>query len=319
MARLFTVMVLLCLAGSSSCAPPLRELDAAIPWSHGGDGFSDAPGAGACFFLDGFAFSQPGVGIDLTGDGAPDAALNNAFARELEYFNALFYNAIDSGQLLSMIEVAGLGSPYAGEDDAVTVKFYECQDADGDISNNHCLEPGCGHMLADPDHIVDGQTLYRTAPAPLQDHRVRGELTSTLYMKVTDHALPIGRTSFDLLVPDDLGVIADSIMGGAATAHGLDFVTLCEFFPDPCPPFIPANMTLAVTLRERGFQPDVDLDGDGLETFEIDPASYEVLSCRDGDGTPIDGAGCLHDARVADGYSLCFDLHGIPGQLSYTP
>ena len=320
MARLLMIVAPLCLTAGNACTPSAPQDHHAAPsWESGGDGYLDPPGQGACYFIDRFALNQTGAEIDLTGDGEPDATLNHAFARELEYFNLQLNNLIESGRYLSMIEVAGLGLPYAGEDDAVTLKFYPCHDADADIANNACLEPGCGHMLADPDFMIDGQSLYRTAPAPLRDHRVLGQLSATLYIKISDHALPIRRTTFDLRLPADLGVITDSLMCGAATAHGLDLIPLCHLFPDPCPPFIPPDMTMAVTLAERGYQPDVDLDGDGLETFDTDPATYEVVSCRDGDGAVIAGAGCLHDGRVADGYSVCFDQHAVPGQLDYSP
>ena len=67
-------------------------------------------------------------------------------------------------------------------------------------------------------------------------------------------------------------------------------------------------------IRLRPTAPDVDLDGDGLESFRVarsGPAGCQpvVTACIDGDGTVIEGRGCYNDPRIADGYSsaLTFD------------
>ncbi len=55
-------------------------------------------------------------------------------------------------------------------------------------------------------------------------------------------------------------------------------------------------------------QPDVDLDGDGLEFYVIDESGpfgcqAVVTACIDGDGTRIEGHDCTSDRRMADGWS----------------
>jgi hypothetical protein len=55
-------------------------------------------------------------------------------------------------------------------------------------------------------------------------------------------------------------------------------------------------------------QPDVDLDGDGLEFYEVDDSGpfgcqAVISACIDGDGTRIAGHDCPGDARMADGWS----------------
>jgi hypothetical protein len=68
------------------------------------------------------------------------------------------------------------------------------------------------------------------------------------------------------------------------------------------------------------FQPDVDLDGDGLETFydteSADPDAGtlkdgRIDKCVDGDGTVILGLDCPSDSRIADGYKMIFVIHGV--------
>jgi hypothetical protein len=53
-----------------------------------------------------------------------------------------------------------------------------------------------------------------------------------------------------------------------------------------------------------GVSPDLDLDGDGLERFELDSDS-RIETCRDGDGfTTIPGRDCWQDPRMADAFAL---------------
>jgi hypothetical protein len=52
-----------------------------------------------------------------------------------------------------------------------------------------------------------------------------------------------------------------------------------------------------------GVSPDVDLDGDGLERFVLDAAG-RLQRCIDGDSTPIEGAECWRDPRIADGFGV---------------
>jgi len=58
-----------------------------------------------------------------------------------------------------------------------------------------------------------------------------------------------------------------------------------------------------------GLRPDVDLDGDGLESFVIDDEN-RITTCIDGDRTVIAGRDCWGDPRMADGFSLTIALEG---------
>ncbi len=68
-------------------------------------------------------------------------------------------------------------------------------------------------------------------------------------------------------------------------------------------------------------QPDVDVDGDGLEYFEVvrtgPPNCQAVISaCIDGDGTRVPGAACALDPRFADGFSAGMVIHGTHATIS---
>jgi len=51
-----------------------------------------------------------------------------------------------------------------------------------------------------------------------------------------------------------------------------------------------------------GLSPDLDMDGDGLETFEISDEG-RLLRCVDGDRVVIEGRECWRDPRIGDGKS----------------
>ena len=60
-------------------------------------------------------------------------------------------------------------------------------------------------------------------------------------------------------------------------------------------------------------QPDIDLDGDGLERIETVAGAggaRQISACVDGDGTRITGRMCANDPRIADGFTAAFQLQG---------
>jgi len=62
-----------------------------------------------------------------------------------------------------------------------------------------------------------------------------------------------------------------------------------------------------------GIQPDFDLDGDGLETIDVE--NGVVARCHDGSGAVIEGIGCGCDPAIADGFSFSFEYDFVPAQL----
>ncbi len=87
---------------------------------------------------------------------------------------------------------------------------------------------------------------------------------------------------------------------------------------EPSVPFTLADIAIGgmdlSLARAPGASPDLDLDGDGLERFEIDRGDGRcvpvVTACVDGDGTRIPGRRCLEDPRIADGFSVELGFRG---------
>jgi hypothetical protein len=89
------------------------------------------------------------------------------------------------------------------------------------------------------------------------------------------------------------------VLGGAITQCSLSRAE----------PSILAYSLLHDLHRLFQLDPDIDLDGDGLETITTVDNQTDIVSCTDGDGTTvIEGADCPCDPRMADGYSIAFEL-----------
>ena len=101
-------------------------------------------------------------------------------------------------------------------------------------------------------------------------------------------------------------------------SFGSGFITI----PDACGGGDP-NSTLfdwmvggarIAVVNVRPTQPDVDIDGDGLERFEVTGGSGcqpVITACIDGDGTRVPGRTCANDPRFQDGYSSALSTDAI--------
>ncbi len=89
--------------------------------------------------------------------------------------------------------------------------------------------------------------------------------------------------------------------------------------PNVVDPEFPPDTRALSGLVAEGYQPGVDLDGDGLERIELVSTSTAaapgaVARCVDGDGvTVIEGEDCTRDPRIVDGYEtvLLFRLDPV--------
>lgn len=88
-----------------------------------------------------------------------------------------------------------------------------------------------------------------------------------------------------MLVRDNAINLADVIVGGVQLGNFLDVVVAT--------------------------QPDIDMDGDGLEHYVVlagTDCQAVIVSCIDGDGTPIPGRACVTDPRMQDTISAAFQF-----------
>lgn len=314
------------------------------------DGCDAACRADIAMVIDSLSLGDRGEGCDLTGDGSVD----NAFARALGLLGSalgpLISNAIESGNLIMLMDFLGLDDPLGASDDDLRVAWLQGGDVDGDVSNNF---GGAGVFYVNPSSInPDGSPttsiqsqiassmltggpedipLPLPIPIELQQGHVEGRVQP-------DAVGPyrIGNPDTDergLLcggVPVSLLALLDGFLGGTGgmletdpPCDGGDPATLVDLIiggGDATASFGGRSFPLSF----RATPPDLDLDGDGLEGFVVqstgpDACQPVVVACTDGDGTRIDGRNCYNDAAIADGYSAAFKFTAVRATLAPMP
>lgn len=264
----------------------------------------------------------PSLGPSLVLDDMHIASLKeeaHAFSLLGMVLNGQLQSAIQGGTLLLGLEVRDLDDPSGQNDDMVSVGMYGLGDSDMDPADN--FNPDNPEQFTttqlftgnggDPTihftsaSIAGGQLQADSVgllsipglPIPFQNPSISGALAPTADSKYI-RTLENGRLKG--VIPASVLAFAPNItMGQCKGATLLDVIsTGCGFL---------------------ALQPEVDLDGDGLEKFFDDTGSDGdggvakdgvIDRCVDGDGTEILGTDCVNDARIKDGYRLIFVIHG---------
>lgn len=300
-------------------------------------GQDDAPGSGRAFVLSELGVAPQGVGFDLDDRcRGPGDCVDNAAWQLGALLNDPMRQFILGGYLLYAIELTGKAA-HSG-DGALTVRFYTVSDADEPFfpANNFSPPVGeerCCEFLIDPGALIgDPPQALTRAPA-----RARAGMIQTLApAEVSLKPPPIeGEEDFDwsLVVlqflnqaylsfelrsdPERLvrgrlgGVMRTAALGRAPNPY-------CRTLNMLCPRQLPDSTMLDLFVSI--LQPDIDLDGDGLERLELG-ANGRVARCFDGNGAEIVAPvlsppwACALDPRMADGFSVAFEFTAVPATL----
>lgn len=275
-------------------------------------------------------------GCDYTGDGEPDNSFSRALGPAVTLLNRMFIQSgIESGDLLFLVPLLGLDDPSGANDPSFTAGWMQGEDADMNPDNNFS---GMGSFLAAEDGFdafgnplaafesrsmmsrvsggpEDVEIPLEIIPLELRRGRIHGEFTASggEVSGLTDARLcgAVPLSTFALL-PN----LLDFIGGGmsAPTCDGSDIpATMADLLVAGAPRggFIPL----------RGQQPDVDLDGDGLESFEVVNVGERgcqpvIVGCIDGDGTRVEGRGCAGDRVFEDGFSAGLRMSAVRGNIT---
>ena len=238
---------------------------------------------------------DPLVGFDLDGDQEVD----NLLSAIAVVINQRFAGDIFNGKLLTLAELRDMPAGVGTDDTDVTLVIYGGVDIDSDNMNNFTGEAefyyshewvdldDCSPLAASPGSYVGGTLTTEQADIQLQIESLGGLVT-------------LARSKIAVTIEADTAG-AKTLMDGPALFGGA---------------VLPCALAMAEgsigesahdDLRRLNMQPDIDMDGDGLEVVEGDSAG--ILRCIDGDGvTAIEGAMCGCDPRIADGYSISFQL-----------
>jgi hypothetical protein len=276
------------------------------PIDAGPDATADAPvdaplnravcpdGYGPSFIADSVVVPPQSMGFDLNGDGTVD----NELGQLRTLLNPTLRDMTHKSPYL-IISVERLDDPQNDPD--VGPVIYQGVDADGDPSNDFS---GMGQFWFTLNSVDDNCRPLAILPS--------GALVNGHFEASADHALiPLNFAVFDIRrahvtgdIAPDLSGLSNVLVGGAATPCKLSQTQQT----------ITNQSVLDLLVAGFSVQPDIDLDGDGLETFVASP-SAGVYACIDGNGTRIDGKTCTCDPRIADGFSLALQVTAIKATL----
>ena len=114
-----------------------------------------------------------------------------------------------------------------------------------------------------------------------------------------------------------LSFLNETLVEGLGGPFMIDIPPACDgtMQPSTMVDWLVGGATIAI-IRITPTNPDIDLDGDGLESFEVErdgaPGCQPVIvNCIDGDGTRIPGRDCYVDARIQDGYSAALQTDAV--------
>lgn len=268
---------------------------AACPGSYGPSSVAETfviPPADVGFDLDGAA--------DVDGDGTVDNVLgSNDTLRSL--INGSLGNSLDDGGLRSLNELrdlTGLGA----DDSSITVVLY------GGIDSDDPTDLG-DDFAGDEDYYFSRLWVEPADCAPvasLTGAYAGGVVTAsndstTFFIESLGGFVEFKRARISAAIEAD--TVGAKSQAGTPTLFG-GAIPSCSLNKAPGTISLKAQEDVA---RIFSIQMDIDMDGDGLETVQAQPGDG-IVSCTDGDGTVIMGEDCGCDPRIADAYSITFQL-----------
>jgi hypothetical protein len=249
---------------------------------------------------------------DVDGDGDPDNAIADLGSPQSDLFamgvTALVSGSLGEGFLRLLLHFPRLDSSPAATDGEVTAIVLEGDDTDWprDWSDDYSGDEPFYVRAQSMDPCGEPLSLWRDArieagrfvsPGASLAFDVHGAAV-TLRGGVNGELAPDGRSA-ELQACGSLRCAEL----GAAVGDGL---TLLEAL---------VGGGAIFGLTGEGIDPDLDLDGDGLERFALDDHG-QLATCVDGDGTVIPGRDCYLDTRIADGISLSIGVAMTSARLA---
>ena len=255
--------------------------------------------------IDNLVIGTEDVGCDYSGDGEPD----NSFARALGPLRDLLPENLAT-EVTILLHMLGLDDLSGENDPLMSVGWLQGDPAGtpGEyIASDSAVDPTTGlpyaifvsrimsrRLSGGPEDI---EIPLFFLPLELRQGRINGTTRATAgrWTNIDDGlicgAVPMGTFA---LLPIPAGMLPIDL---TPCDGSLEPVNLADI--------LVGGLSLFGT---RGVQPDVDLDGDGLESYEVARRGAAgcqpvITACIDGDGTRVEGRTCALDARFDDGYS----------------
>jgi hypothetical protein len=259
------------------------------------------PPFGNGYIVTTFTMRQAGDGFDLNGDGKPD----NELGTLADFANPKWQDAITKGYAIYLLDVRDLAGPPLVEGSTMKLSFFVGVDADADASNNL---GGLGTFFVPPEQFdVNCMTTAGFDNPTVHNGQIEAKKADLNIVAQGVGNLKFVNVIFHGTMNADYSVLSGSV-GDVGTACALSLA----------PSGINASSLLDVIVGTFSLQPDIDLDGDGLDSFAVD--ANGISSCTNGSGVTIMGHDCPCDPRIHDGYSAAMDFTSAPAKiLGLTP
>jgi hypothetical protein len=277
------------------------------------DGDADTAGTPVLLLTDEYLVSE--LLCDLNGDGTLDnafRAIDSTTLRELIEWSVFLQ--LNASNAVIVLDTHAIPDPVTPNGPTFALGLLLGIDFDSDPSDNGS---GSEAVTALAEHLAGGVPVH-TATASL----AAGAFSVTF---PSAFEIPFNPGEGSLLFRG-LTIRGTITPGVTAMTDGVfcTYVLASELAAAPFPDVAEAGRSLLDFFAAPGYtsgipvegaQPDLDLDGDGLERFVIDPGTGRVTTCFDGDSTMIAGGSCATDPRIADGYSFTSRFSAASGVL----
>ncbi len=251
-------------------------------------------------------------GCDFSGDGRPD----NALGRVLAPVAGLLQGQVQMGlRDRAALWVQGLDDRTGTADSRVQVGWiglmagtpFRVDPATIDADTGAPIVSFAGSIAASRFRGGPEDVSIPLGPFPLQFKQANLEatfVTTDGRVSSATNGLLCGGVQVNTFGAIPLDLLFDQL--GGAVGIELPTPEACEVGVNPtlADLFVGGGSLVIFTLN--GVQPDIDVDGDGLEYFEVSGGSgcqAVITACIDGDGRRIEGHDCILDPRIADGIS----------------
>jgi hypothetical protein len=316
-------------------------------------GWDDPPAMGPVFVVNQIAIASKDQGFDLDGNCDPatgEGCVDNKLWLLGELGNDQIRQGLLGGESLLIVELAGLDSPYEGDDPSLTVKLYAARDADDPFfpANNFRIPPGhttCCEFKIAASSLDDGVAKVRL-PARIDHGRLSSTVNATFAPTLTETStafpavsivqprLISARVPAGQFGPGQEGV-QDGLLGAVAPINRLAVTPnpYCFLASAGCSLAVFDDTLLEVVVADLG-GPDIDVDHDGLEAVLDVDGDGHIDRCCDGNGQepaadaeghclgkevpPTDPSQpwtCALDPRIADGYSVSITFTAVGARV----
>ncbi|MCU1282467.1 MAG: Multiple EGF-like-domain protein 3 precursor [bacterium] len=254
------------------------------------------PPFGRSYIVSTFTMRQAGDGFDLNGDGTPD----NQLGTLASFANPTWQDAITKGYAVYLLDVRDLDGPPLVEGGTMKLSFFIGVDADADATNNL---GGMGTFFVPPEQFdVNCMTTAGFDNPTVHNGQIQAKKADLDIVAQGVGNLKFVNVILQGTMNADYSVLSGSV-GDVGTACALSLA----------PSGVSASSLLDVIVGTFSLQPDIDLNGDGLDSFGVD--ANGISSCTTGTGVTIMGHDCACDPRIHDGYSAAMDFITAPAQI----